>query len=205
MESEKTWAFDKKNDKPTGEGGFETLLRDRELAEYAKDQIIYTGLFIDPDELYSNFPPHLSHRIRDPHVTVAYRPGADKVFLDSLGSKANIHAIGYGNNGKNEGLLVEISAEDPAIQKTLEERIAPDDKSGELKRVPLHVTLSIAEGAKAVSTRDLDFVPLDNPIDLTGSFKLFGKDGTLIPDKETIVKMQQSGFSAQEVEDPDRL
>ena len=30
MESEKTWAFDKKNDKPTGEGGFETLLKDRE-------------------------------------------------------------------------------------------------------------------------------------------------------------------------------
>lgn len=197
--------FDEKDDEPTDESGFETLLRDRELAEYAKNQIIYTGLFADPNELYSSFPPHLSHKIRDPHVTVSYRPEANKVFLDALGSKAKIHAVGYGNNGVNEGLLVEVTAENPTIQKTLEERVAPDHRTGELNKVPMHITLSIAEGAEAVNTKYLDFMPLDNPIDLTASFMLFGKDGNLIPDRETILKMQQNGFSAQEVEDPDRL
>lgn len=191
--------------KSVEESGFEALSIDRELAEYIKNQIIYTGLFINPDDLYSIIPSHLAHRIRDPHVTVAYRPEANRVLLDSLGSKASIRAVAYGNNGANEGLLVEVSAEDPAIQKALEDRIAPDNRTGEIKKVPMHITLSIAEGAEAVNTKNLDFMPLDNPINLTGSYKLFGKDGTLISDKETIQKMQDNGVSMQEVDDPDRL
>ena len=116
--------------------------------------------------MYSNFPPHLAHKIRDPHVTVAFRPGADKILLDSLGSKASIRAVGYGNDGKNEGLLVEVFTEDSAIQKILEERSELDDRTGESKKVPTHITLSIAEGAKAVNTKNLDFTPLDNPVNL---------------------------------------
>ena len=197
--------FDEKDDEFTKDNEFEELLRDRELAEYAKNRIIYTGLFVNPDELYSNFPPRLAHKIRDPHVTVTFHPGIDKVFLDSLGSKAVIHAVGYGNNGENEGLLVEVSAEDPAIQKTIEEHNELDDKTGELKKFPTHITLSIAEGAKAVNTKNLDFVPFDNPIDFAGSFMLFGKDGNLIQDKETVLRMQESDSSVQEVDDPDRM
>ncbi len=185
------------------EVSFESLAEERELADYAKNQIIYTGLFIDPDEIYSIFPPTLSHKIRDPHVTISYRPGAEKVFLDALGSNANIRAVGYGNDGQNEGLLVEVMADDPTIQKSLNERMEPDN-TGEIKPVPIHVTLSIAEGAEAVNTRNLDFKKLDTPIDLTGNYKLFRKDGILVSDKETIKEMQASSFSTKEVKDPDR-
>lgn len=186
------------------ENGFESLAAERNLAEYAKGQIIYSGLFINPDEVYSFFPPNLAHKIRDPHVTVAYRPGVEKVFLDSLSSEAIIRVVGYGNNGENEGLLVEVSAEDPVIQKTLSDRVAPD-RDGKLKTVPMHITLSIADGAEAVNTKYLDFTPIKDPINLTGTYKLFGNDGTLIPDKNTIKKMRENGFTAEEVEDPDRL
>lgn len=187
------------------ESSFDSLIEERNLANYAKEQIIYAGLFVNPDELYSQFPPSLSHKIRDPHVTTAYRPGTDKVFLDSLGSDATIRVVGYGNNGQNEGLLVEVMASSPAIQKTLIERTAMDDNTGRIKPVPMHITLSIAEGAEAVNTRNLDFKTLENPVEFTGNYKLFCKNGTLISDKDTIKEMQEQNISLQEVEDPDRL
>ena len=190
------------NNKPA-ESTFDSLAKERNLAEYAKDQIIYSGLFVDPDNLYSHFPPSLSHKIRDPHVTTAYRPDIEKLLLDSLGSGATIRAVGYGNDGKNEGLLVEVLAEDPAIQKALEERFVPD-KKGEVKVVPTHITLSIADNAKAVDTKDLDFSPLDEPIDLTGTYEFFGKNGALISNKTELIELQASNTSLAEVTDPDR-
>lgn len=199
--------FDEKdddNEPPAPESSFDSLSKDRELAEYTKNQIIYAGLFINPEDLYDKFPPSLSHKIRDPHVTTAYHPGVEKLFLDSLDSGAAIRAIGYGNDGKNEGLLVEVLADDPAIQKTLIERTA-QNSNGELKPTPMHITLSIAEGAEAFSTRNLHFEPLSTPIELTGHYKLFRNDGALLSDKNTIKEMQQSNLSFKEVEDPDRL
>lgn len=183
---------------------YDVISEDRQLAEYVKDQMIYSGLFINPDEIYSKFPTNLSHRIRDPHVTVAYRPDVDKVFLDSLNSSADITVIGYGNNGENEGLLVKVKASDPIIQKTLDERVDPN-RLGEIKPVRMHITTSIADGAEAVRTKELNFLPLENPVKLTGNFKIFRKDGVLISDKETIKEMKRSGFDAVEAEDPDRL
>ena len=195
--------FDERDHEEPTETSFETLAKDRELAEYAKDQIIYAGLFINPEDLYKKFPPSLSHKIRDPHITVSYRPGAEKLLLDSLSSNASIHVVGYGNDGQNEGLLVEVTADDPAIQKVIDER-AELDENGEMKTFPVHITLSIADGVEAVNTRNLDFKPLPTPVDLTGSYQLFRKDGVLISDKETIKKMQESGFVSDEV-NPDRL
>ena len=178
-------------------------ISDDELANYAKDQIIYTGLFFDPEEIYSQFPPSLARRIRDPHVTTAYRPGVDKLFLNHLGSDAIIRAVGYGNDGQNEGLLVEIVAAPQIIKKTLEEQVIPDGAGG-YKPFPTHITLSIAEGAKAVNTRNLEFKRLDTPVDFTGIYKFFGKNGTLISDEGTIIEMYNSNSSTEEIEDADR-
>lgn len=176
----------------------------KELAEYAKDQIIYTGIFVDPEELYGKFPPSLSHRIRDPHVTVGYRPDASKMFLNALGSDAKIDIIGYGNDGQNEGVLVRVEAKDSGIQKTLNERVAPD-QNGELKPVLMHITLSIAENAEAVNTRNLEFTELKEPVSISGSYKLFRKDGELIDKESTITEMKNAGFYATEEVEPDRL
>ena len=183
---------------------FESLEKDRELAEYAKDQIIYTGLFIDPKNLYEMFPPKLDHSIRDPHVTVAFRPDSSKVLLDSLGSNAKIEVVGYGNDGQNEGLLVNVKTDDPAIQKALDNVIEPD-KNGELKHIPTHITLSIANGAKAVDTRNLEFQKIDNPVSITGSYRLFGKNGSLINDKNTLEEMKNTNLATNQEVEPDKL
>lgn len=184
--------------------------QDRELSEYVKDQIIYTGIFIDPEELYAKFPPSLSHRIRDPHVTTAYRPDESKIFLDALGSGAEITIVGYGKDEEmgNEGLLAVVHAKDPQIQKTLNERFEPDpDSDGRLEFIRTHITTSISveKGAEAYNTRKLDFEPLDEPVTITGSYNLFRKDGVLIKDRETVDEMKKSGFSAKEEVEPDLL
>ena len=188
----------------TNNPGFEAIEEDRALAEYAKDQIIYAGVFVDPKEIYDKFPPSLEHAIKDPHVTTAYRPDAQKVFLDALGSDARIDIIGYGNDGQNEGVLVRVMAGDPAIQKTLDERVAPD-QNGELKPVQMHITLSIAEGAEAVNTRNLKFTELEEPISISGSYKLFRNDGHLISAKDEVIEMRETGYQAPGEVDPDRL
>ena len=182
---------------------FESLAKDRELAEYAKDQIIYTGLFVDPQKIYEMFPPKLDHKIRDPHVTAAFRPDDTKVLLDSLEDDAKINIIAYGNDGKNEGLLVDVEA-DEAIKNILDNVIEPD-KNGELKHVPTHITLSIADGAKAVDTRNLDFQKLEQPVSITGSYKLFSKKGTLIDQKDTIEEMKNANLSTEQEVEPDKL
>ena len=196
--------MDNERIKQYAESSFDTLTQERELAEYATKQVVYAGIFLNPDDVYGKFPPQLAHKIRDPHITTAYRPSAEKILLDALGSGAKIIAVGYGNDGNNEGLLAEVITEDPALQKVLDEREEMTDDAGEVKPVPIHITLSISEAAKAVNTRNLNFQPLDTPVELTGIYKLFAKDGTLISDRETIQKMQQSGRSLNEVKDPDR-
>lgn len=198
--------FDERIDDKTEETSFESIAEYRELADYIKNEIIYTGLFIDPNEIHSKFPPTLYHEIRDPHITVAYHPDSSRVFLDSLDSEAKIRVIGYGNDGKNEGLLAEVLSGDPAIQKAVKENILAD-KSNKYKEgsLPVHITLSLDEGASAYSTRKLNFRPLKTPVELTGNYKLFRNDGVLISNKETAQEMKENNFHSEEVVDPDWL
>lgn len=129
--------------------------------EIMRENVLYTGLFIDPNDLYSKAPATLDKRIATPHVTTAFRPGVEQLNLDSLGSGARIIAVGYGNDGRNEGLLVQIEAEDPAIQAACDALEVP------------HITLSVAEGAAAKDTANLEFAPLKEPFELSGQYGLF--------------------------------
>ena len=134
--------------------------RDQKI-ELLRERTLYAGLFISPDELYSQAPATLARRIEHPHVTTSFRPSPEQLNIDQLGSSARIIATGYGNDGKNEGLLVRIEADDPAIQQACDAIPVP------------HITLSIAEGAQAKDTASLDFHPLDEPIELNGNYGLF--------------------------------
>lgn len=168
-----------------GNTGFESLTEGRKLAEKVAGNVWYSGVFIDPDELYSKFPPQLENPVECPHVTTNFKPDANNLHLDSLGSKARIFAVGYANDGKNEGLLVRVEAEDPVIQKTLDERKAPDRRfGGELRPVPTHITLSTSEKGDdfAAATKYLDFKPLDEPVEISGKFMLHMEDNSLISD-----------------------
>lgn len=150
------------------DSSFNILAREREFAEQVKDKVFYAGLFVDREELYKNAPAHLENTIEKPHVTTNFAPDETQLHLDELGSDAKIFAIGYGNNGKNEGLLVRVEADDPAIQKAVDTIKVP------------HITLSFSNDSHPKYTSDLDFSPLEHPFELDGTYCLHMKDDSLV-------------------------
>ena len=125
---------------------------------------LYTGWFLDPRDLETALAPlglsHLQNPIACPHVTLQFLPEAVPTAL--FGTTARITVVGYGNDGKNEGVQVRVEPEDPELQKLLES-----------VRVP-HITLSVSPEGKPVNTGRLRFTPVE-PITLTGTFGGFTK------------------------------
>ncbi len=141
---------------------FNSMSEEEKELELLSEKILYSGVFIDADDLYSKAPSLLENRVKTPHITTCFRPKeADELNLNSLGKDVRISAIGYGNNGKNEGLLAKLESDDPETQKACDKIEKP------------FITLSLAPGARAIDTGSLEFVTLDEPIELTGKYGLF--------------------------------
>jgi 2'-5' RNA ligase len=119
---------------------------------------IYTGIFLNNDELYALFPPQLSVRPAHLHVTLIFRGGIESAHEELLGETVTVRIVGYGNNSKNEGLKVELEASNPELQKLCD-----------AVKVP-HITLSASREAQMKDTKLLDFEPLENPIEITGRY-----------------------------------
>ncbi len=149
---------------------FNSLSNEEKKLEYLKTEVTFSGLFVDREGLYGTIEPKLEKSIEHPHVTVNFKPEIEQLHLDQLGSSVTITAIGYGNDGKNEGLLVRIESDDPVVQSACDEIEVP------------HITLSISRGAHAKDTANLTFAPLDTPFELTGKYGLF-RQGEVIEDK----------------------
>ena len=150
---------------------FNEMNENEKELELMSDKVFYEGLFVDSDELYQKIQPKLARRIKNPHVTTMFNPKGADLNLEQLGTGARIIAEGYGNDGKNEGLLVRIEADDPVIQEACDKLKVP------------HITLSVSEGAKPQDTDKLDFKPLDKPFEIKGEYGLFSQ-GDII-DKES--------------------
>lgn len=75
------------------------------------------------------------------HVTLAFRPSDDVwAQLESyINTEVEVEIVGYGNDGQNEGLLVEFNS-------------VPY-----FNNAPKHITLSTAKGAFPVNTKNLEF------------------------------------------------
>ena len=157
--------FDERDDDDDIEddNSFETLSRDREFLERVKEKTSYTGLFVDRNELYDKAPAHLENIVENPHVTTNFAPDETQLHLDELGSKARIFAVGYGNNGKNEGLLVKVESDDPVIQAAVDAIDTP------------HITLSCSNDSHAMYTAGLEFSPLEEPFEIDGEYCLYLK------------------------------
>lgn len=133
--------------------------------------IIYTGLFIDENEkkkLLAIGKTHLSKIIADPHVTLFFKPGFEKEYRKLWGKKAVVEVVGYANDGKNEGVLVKVKAEDPQLQELFEKEV----------KVP-HITISVAKDGKPVDTAKLDFHPCE-PTKLEATFGAFCAGGLIL-------------------------
>ena len=98
----------------------------------------FVGIFFDDDIVGTLENTNNSGGL---HVTLAFKPNDDawRQLKPFIGEKVEVKVLGYGNDGQNEGLLVEFDG---------------IPYFGAEKR---HITLSIAKGAKAVNTKNLDF------------------------------------------------
>lgn len=135
----------------------------------------YIGCFLPKDQLARYVEKvstgHLVRIIGTPHVTFLFEP--DHVNEKLFGEKVWIKVIGYGNNGANEGLLVNIYAENKEILSMVEKIKVP------------HITLSIAENSRSYDTRYLDFYNID-PFMLEGIFGGYRRDGKLVLFKDKL-------------------
>ena len=156
---------------------FEFMSEPAKEAELIRQRTVYAGLFIDPEDLHSKRQATLEKPTKHPHITTAFRPGSDQLHLAQIGSSANIYAVGYGNDGENEGLLVKIEADNPEIQKVCDALTAP------------HITLSISKKGQAKNTAHLKFTPLEEPIELKGNYGLFAQ-GSVIKSQEDIKQLE---------------
>lgn len=125
----------------------------------------YIGAFLNREALYAKEQvksrEHLDRLIDAPHVTFQYLP--EEVNENLFGEPVRLKVTGYGKDGDNEGLRVEIIAENPEIQEMA-------------KSIPLpHVTISISTTGKAVNTRFLEFADV-KPFFLEATFGVYEKD-----------------------------
>lgn len=129
---------------------------------------LYIGCFFPKEELEKSLGAlprkALEKEIRTPHVTLAYKPEA--VDRSLFGTPVSVRAVGYGCDGVNEGLLVELSTGCEALQALADGVETP------------HITLSLAENGEAVNTRFLAFSPIE-PFTLTAVFGGFRYSGTV--------------------------
>ena len=120
---------------------------------------LYIACFVPYYRLMAAVTPireqRLEREILQPHVTVQYQP--ETVDERLFGENVLIRVTGYGCNGRNEGLSVQVQSRNPDLQKLLD-RIA----------VP-HITLSVARDGSSVDTRELDFHPVE-PFTVRGRF-----------------------------------
>lgn len=93
----------------------------------------------------------LKNDIEFKHITTEYKPAISHEHL--YGIEAKFLITGYGNDDVNEGYKVKlISCESEELRELYNQIAVP------------HITLSIAENGKAVNTKNLLFMPIDEHV-----------------------------------------
>ena len=116
------------------------------------EKIEYIGCFFDPQAL-QQFPMSkregpLYRQISMPHVTFAYAP--KEVPFSIFGAEVTVKVVGYGCDGVNEALQVELVEFPDALLPLITEIQVP------------HITLSVAKGGKPIGSRFLHFQPVES-------------------------------------------
>ena len=133
--------------------------------------VIYEGIFFDIEtskllrSIEGKILPITNEIL---HCTFKFRPEGNQLFDEVVGEEAEVLVTGYGCDGKNSGFLVEL----PEFALKYYMNYDNDDN---LK--PAHITVSLAKGAKAVDTANLDFKKLSKPFNVKGKFGYFVREG----------------------------
>ena len=119
----------------------------------------YIGCFFDYNELAEKVKQirknPLESEKKKPHVTFEYGPS--HVDTELFGTQVFVSITGYGNDGENEGVFVELLCDNEKLNNMIEKIEVP------------HITLAVSRGGKAVNTRFLKFEPI-TPIQIVGYF-----------------------------------
>jgi len=119
----------------------------------------YEGFRIPGD-----LPSTLDRDIVEKHITTEYKPAVAHDYL--YGITAMFEVVGYGNDGQNEGYKV-------ALRKIFADETQEAELREIFDKIPVpHITLSVANGAKPVNTRYLEFSPVE-PKTIIGIFTGF--------------------------------
>ena len=120
------------------------------LSREKSNKYIYIGCFLDQSKLNALIKDirknPLTQTIANPHITIKYKPSTVDERL--FGEKIRVKVIGYGNDGNNEGLSVELYSDNKAITDIIAQIRTP------------HITLSLGPYGKAVDTHSLRFEPI---------------------------------------------
>lgn len=130
---------------------------------------IYVGCFVMFEDFQSAIncirKNPLENDITNPHITFAYKP--KEVVLSLFGEIIQITIVGYGNDGLNEGLKVQLRADNPAIQNMIDQIEVP------------HITIAVSSEGKPVNTKNLKFEDI-NPIRMEGKYGGYAKWGKVV-------------------------
>ncbi len=132
----------------------------------------YEGIFFETDmvDLIHSLEIGKLTKVNDEiHCTFKYHPTTEEIFNDIVGKIFEVYLIGYGNDGQNSGFEILFPDE------LKDYYINYDEQNPGVLKTP-HITASLAEGAKAANTKNLNFKPLEKPIKLIGKFGYWIKD-----------------------------
>ena len=130
----------------------------------------YEGIFFEGEtvdlihSLENNRLPIVNDEI---HCTFKYHPSEEEIFDEIVGKEIDVLIVGYANDGKNSGFELQLPEDIMPYYINYEEE-------GKIKKP--HITASLAEGAKAVDTKNLNFERLSKPIMVKGRFGYWIKD-----------------------------
>ena len=134
--------------------------------------VIYEGIFFDKNiedkikRLEAKLGIKLENDVSNLHCTFKYKPDNDEIFNDIVGKRFEIELLGYGSDGKNSGFIISLPCE------LYDYYINFDDVNTNKLKIP-HITTSLGVDGKAVDTKNLNFIYLENPIKINGRFGYF--------------------------------
>jgi len=134
--------------------------------------VSYEGIFFEADmvDLIHSLEVEKLAKVNDEiHCTFKYHPLADEIFNDIVGNIFEVYLIAYGNDGHNRGFEILFPDELKNYY------INYDEQNPCILKIP-HITASLAKGAKASNTKNLNFKPLEKPVKLIGKFGYWIKD-----------------------------
>lgn len=118
-------------------------------------RFLYIGCFPDPKEFAETIHRISSERLEKvidcPHVTFVFAP--KQVDTSLFGQRVRVCITGYGKSDKNEGVSVTLRAQDPTLQKMIDDIPMP------------HITISVGPDGVPFETRYLKFRNIP-PMDL---------------------------------------